>query len=145
MFVTSLILLFLLRIRFPNNIPITSRIVSRYNTNALSCFRRYESTLKKLNKARLDLIFLNTCKYFDSIPKFLRIRVLRRPTANSSETRSFYKSLLVSEIFNKENVCASLSHDLLTTYISNCPPECCFLTRLQLSPSLAKQKTTCYG
>ena len=96
MFLASLVLLFILRIRF--NKPICDVIYDRYGQPVLKAFRRYEKLIAKRNKIELDIEFLSTCQYYDSIPKFLRIKLLRKQLVNTKNHHRYECYLLEEEL-----------------------------------------------
>ena len=57
-------LLFIVRLWNNSNKNITDSIKIRYGLNGLKSFRTYEQCLTKLEKTKLDLRFLETCKVY---------------------------------------------------------------------------------
>ena len=47
-------------------------IRSRYGSEALGLLRRYTNGVNKVTRCELDLIFLESCKAYEVIPKFLK-------------------------------------------------------------------------
>ena len=76
-FIVSLVLLFILKIRFPSNQPIANIIKARYGAPALQAFRRLESELRKRDKLQCDIDYLQTCLHYRATPKFLRIKLYK--------------------------------------------------------------------
>ena len=64
-------LIFILRLRFPPGKSIAKVITDRYDKATLLAFRQFQRLDKKLGKAKLDLLFLESCKTRNIIPKFL--------------------------------------------------------------------------
>ena len=104
-YAVTLVLLFLLRIRFPRNQAISQILSSRYGVPTLKVFRNLERTWKQHGKAKLDLEFLETCHGYDTLPKFLRIRLYKRPLENTPLCKTFQRKLLLNEIrFKRKNL-----------------------------------------
>ena len=101
MFVFTLVLLSILKIRFPANRPISRIISERYGTPTLKCFRQLESSQRKLDKIKCDLDFLTACYHYECVPKFLRIRLYKRHLEKSDLCRSLQRKLLDNEIRTK--------------------------------------------
>ena len=115
MFVPALVLLFLLRIRFPRHEPISRTITRRYGPQALRTVRQLEKNSLKLEKNNCDLVFLKTCKAYNVMPKFLRFKLYNKRLHDSQLYKSWQCKLLNLEInskskhvINLENRCESL-------------------------------------
>ena len=100
--VSSLVILFLLKLRFPKNDPISDVLRRRYGHPALHGFRRVEHAAKKLAKKECDLQFLQCCKIYEVIPKFLKFKLYRKSLHNSEYYKKWQKKLLDLEIRTKE-------------------------------------------
>ena len=100
--VWTLALLFLLKLRFPKNIPVSNVLRQRYGYPALQGFRKVEHASKNLEKKEQDLHFLRCCKTYDVIPKFLKFKLYRKSLNNSELYRKWQKKLLDLEIRTKE-------------------------------------------
>ena len=98
----AFVLLFILKIRFPESKPISNTIRSRFGQNTLKLFRDVENSWRKLRKAELDLEFLNSCKTYRIVPNFLKFKLYRRDLYNDEIYREFQTRLLEKEIFEKE-------------------------------------------
>ena len=98
MFITSLVLLFLLRVRFSGNKSIGSIVFSRYGPETHQIFRSMEKNSRKLNKNKCDLEFLHTCAAYNVIPKFLRIKLYRRNLENGEKHQEYLRYRLEAEI-----------------------------------------------
>ena len=55
MFITSICLLFLIKLRWPQKKPITQILKQRYGNDIVNVFRSYEKDLLKYNKAGKDI------------------------------------------------------------------------------------------
>ena len=58
----------------------------------------------KLEKTKCDLEFLNKCKTYNVIPKFLRFKLYKRNVQNSNLYKSWQYKLLNLEIKSKNNI-----------------------------------------
>ena len=117
MFTAALVLIFILRLRFPSRIPFTSTLRTRYGLDTLKLYRRYEKILLKLEKNKCDLSFLNSCKSYEVIPRFLQFKLYRKNLTNSKLYRSWQFKLLNMEIRQKHRNIKRLqeqSHQLLS-------------------------------
>ena len=123
MFVATLVLIFLLRLRFPKNRPISRIIQDRYGRPVLLNFRKYEKLNLKLERLNCDLEFLFHCKAFNILPKFLHFKLYRKDLQNSKLHQSWQHKLLNIEINSKkkqikkirtlhDDMFANLSHTL---------------------------------
>lgn len=74
-FVATLVLIFILRCRFPENIPISQLIINRYGQLVLRTFRSLEKISFKIKKCESDFQFLNTCQHYEVYPKFVQFKV----------------------------------------------------------------------
>ena len=79
MYALTLVLLFIIRIRFPANLSIAQIITSRYGQATLQLVRKFESTDLKYKKCELDIDFLNTCLKRELLPTFVRFKSLKLP------------------------------------------------------------------
>ena len=101
MFVATLVLLFLIKLRFPRGKSIVDIIISRYGRPTLQLFRRtqkLEFTVKKLD---LDIRFLTTCKNYEVIPNFIRFKVYSPGFRFTRTYQAWLKKLLEFEINNQ--------------------------------------------
>ena len=98
MFITTLVLLFLIRLRFPKGKSICDIITSRYGRPTLQCFRDAERNYFRARKLELDVLFLNTCKDYEVIPKFIKFKVYNRNFHNTRTYRSWQFKILDLEI-----------------------------------------------
>ena len=78
------------------NVPVYLR--SRYGLNALRFYRQWEKTLTRSKKVELDLKFLECCKIYNVIPKFLRFKLHRRVLTSAAFYKSWQSKLLINEI-----------------------------------------------
>lgn len=83
MFVWTLVLLFILKIRYPRNQPISNTIKNKYGEPGLKCFRNLENIWRKRDKLVCDIKYLEWCYVYETIPKFLKIKLYRRLLENS--------------------------------------------------------------
>ena len=103
MIIASLIILFLLKIRFPDGKPISETIRTNFGQDVLSKYRNLENTWRKHSKAKQDLHFINCCKIYNVFPNFLKIKLFRKDLYNGELYREFQSKLLDLEIRSKES------------------------------------------
>ena len=101
-FITTLVLLFLLKIRFPHNQPFSDILRRRYGVPVLHSFRNLEKSLRRRDKLQCDIEYLQACLHYKVIPKFLRIKLYKRSLENTAQCRSYQTKLLQSELRYKE-------------------------------------------
>ena len=103
--VSSLALLFILKIRLQSINNILTYTARRYGEEGKQLYRRYEATRKKHTKSCLDLEFLVKCKTYRTVPKFLRFKLYKRNLHSSSFYKSWQNKLLIHEInFKKKSI-----------------------------------------
>ena len=98
MYFLALALIFLIHCRFPRGLSIVEIITRRYGRPTLIFFRTAENNYFKAKKLESDLQFLNTCKEYNVIPKFVRFKVHNRNFESSKLYRSWLLKLLDLEI-----------------------------------------------
>ena len=69
--VISIVLLFLVRLRFPSNLSTIQVITNRYGNDTVKLVRQLEKLDYKHRKILLDLNFLENCIKNNVTPKFL--------------------------------------------------------------------------
>ena len=97
-FITTLVLLFILRLRFPANQPISHSIRKRYGVPTVQAFRSLEKVLRRRDKVLCDLEYLQSCLHYSTIPKFLRIKLYKRILETTPLCKTWQLKLLQSEI-----------------------------------------------
>ena len=102
MFFITIVLLFLIRIRFPKNKPIVDIIRNRYGGPTVKCFREVETTWRKRDKVKCDVEYLQACYGYNTIPKFLRIKLYRRTLESTGDCITWQRKLLHNEITYKQ-------------------------------------------
>ena len=107
------VFLFLIRIRFPPKKGFINIMHSRYGSESLKHYRKLEKLDFKCKKTLLDLDFLDTCKRYEIIPKFLKFKVYNRSFASTFAYKSFQFQMLNFEIKRKQKHLKSLvkTHD----------------------------------
>ena len=118
MIVPTLVILFLLRIRFSREKSIGSIVFDRYGVEAHRKFRLVEKLTRKLHKCENDINYLDTCNAYDVIPKFLRIKLYRRDLERSASHRDYQKQLLEEEIRYKIRNARRMREDLNSANIT---------------------------
>ena len=101
-YVAALVLLFICKIRFPTNQPVSEVIRNRHGLATLQVFRSLEKISRKVVKKQCDLLFLKCCKSSDVFPKFLKFKLYRKTLTCSDLYRSWQTKLLNLEITSKE-------------------------------------------
>ena len=103
-------LIFIFKLRFPPGVSIAAVLKRRYKENgSLNAFRKYQRLEFKLQKAKLDLTFLEDCKKNKVIPKFLNFKLANRDLQNSNAYLQCQRKLLNEEISIKHSRIAVLS------------------------------------
>ena len=102
-YVISLTLLFIIRLRFPSNKSIADIITTRYGRPVLHLIRKFESLDFKHRKVLLDLEFLENCIKHDLIPTFVRFKVANHRLKKSKAYKECQMKLLRQEISNKNS------------------------------------------
>ena len=113
-FTISLVLLFIIRLRFPTNRSIAAIITDRYGKATLHLVRKFEKLDFKCRKLSLDLEFLDNCIKHDLIPTFVRFKVANHRLKTSKAYKECQVKLLRHEISDKKSMLHShmkkLSH-----------------------------------
>ena len=112
MIVFGLVLLFIIRLRFPNGVPISTVINRRYGRLILKTFRNYEKLDLKKRKIECDLNFLNQCRTHGLTPKFVHFKLYNRNLSRTKLYRDFQKQILNREIEVKKKSLKKLNTDL---------------------------------
>ena len=76
--VVSLVLQFIIRLRFPPNKSIASIVTARYGKPTLRLIRKFENADFKLRKAALDIEFIERSIKHELIPKFVQFKVANK-------------------------------------------------------------------
>lgn len=98
----SLVLIFIIRLRWPPDISIAVIINQRYNRSVLNTYRSYEKAEFKYRKLKADLCFLRTCSENDIIPGFLNFKVYNPRVKSSQVYKDAQHQFLQNEIQKKE-------------------------------------------
>ena len=119
--IAALVILFLLKLRFPRGTQLSTVITRRYGRQGLQLFRRLDKTSIKLKKNEADLKFLKTCKSYEILPKFLYFKLYRRNLLSSKLYRKWQFKLLTIEINHKTKIIKNLEKekDKLDTELHN--------------------------
>jgi len=125
LFTAVLVYLFVLTVRRLSGKPVTTYIKCKYGKTALDSFRRTEKLSYRSKKLQKDVKFLNLCKIYDVIHRFLNFRV-HNPVFESTLTyRSWCFILLDREILSqkkKESVITEKLNKELTLLNSKLSP-----------------------
>ena len=100
---------FLLTLRLrQTNLP--NYIRTNYDSNAIKLFYSYGNTIRKQEKAKLDIEFLKKCKIFNVTPKFVRFKLYRKALHQSTFYKSWQAKLLMYEISSRRKSVTTLEH-----------------------------------
>ena len=102
MFGVTLVLLFIIRLRFPTSRSIADVISKRYSQEILRLVRRFESADLKHKKCELDIGFLDKCIKHELFPTFVRFKVANSQLRGSKVHRDCQLRLLKQELSNKK-------------------------------------------
>ena len=101
--VVAIILKFIIKLRFPTDISISTIINRRYSSKVLTIFRTCEKLDKKHRKSTLDINFLQSCLDHGLIPKFLHFKAANQHLQRSTTYETCRKKLLTKELRLKRN------------------------------------------
>ena len=96
--------MFLVRISFPSRLSLLQVIRNQYWGTIVKLVRKFEKVGFKHCKAALDLKFLQTCRSFNVIPKFLQFHVANKSLRRSQAYKKCLNHLLLAEINNKKKI-----------------------------------------
>ena len=120
--VCALVLLFIIRIRFPEREPLVQIIRRRYGNNIVKLLRKLEKINFKCRKAKLDLDFLQTCQDNGVIPNFLYFKLANKRLQTSEAYRNFQSKLLTDEIHEKKRKIEITEKCFVQTFLLNSFP-----------------------
>ena len=98
---STLVFLFLARLRFPSSKSIAKIIKVRYGESVLKLVRKFERTDLRCRKAELDLSVLKYCFENSLRPKCLHFKLSNRSLKSSDAYKQCQIRLLKEEISNK--------------------------------------------
>ena len=102
--VATLVLLFLISLRFPTSKSIPNIMKERHGRETLKLVRKFEKVDFKFKKATLDSGFLYYCRNNNLIPTFLKFKLAKKMLANSDVYISYQEKLLRAEIEERKRV-----------------------------------------
>ena len=97
-FIITLVLHFILKLRFPRTKSITDIIRRRYGEQVLTLFRDCEKLDFKIKKTEEDIHFLTACTENNLTPKFVNFKLYSTRFRCTSSYRNFQKKLLEDEL-----------------------------------------------
>lgn len=109
-FIVSLVLLFIIKIRFPRHKSIAEVITERYGRPVLQLYRCLERQDYKKRKVQCDTHFLKCCLSQNLIPNFLKFKLPNRNLRQSSTYRNCQRDLLRCEIRHKSRALVSCTN-----------------------------------
>ena len=113
-----LVLLFIIRLWSKKHKNVYDLIRNHHGIDTSIIYRRWEKTLKQIKKVELDLKFLETCKTYQVIPKFLRFKLHRKNLQSSDFYFKWQNKLLVNEIKCKKRALAKVNETAAHQWIS---------------------------
>ena len=84
----ALVFLFLVRLRFPSRLSLLQVIRNRYGDTVVKLVCKFQKVDFEYRKAALGLNFLETCRSFNGLPKFLQSRVANKNFQRSQADQS---------------------------------------------------------
>ena len=102
--VISIVLQFIIRLRFPPNKSIVTIISNRYGKETVRLLRKFESSDFKLRKCILDIGFIEKCIQNNLIPKFVQFKVTNRNLRDSKAYKQCQRKLLRQELSEKNKL-----------------------------------------
>ena len=121
--VVSLAILFICKLSKSRTFNVVNYIHRCYGENSVKCFHAYKNCTRKLEKINLDLEFLQTCRAYNTIPKFLRFKLYKKSLLSSSFYKSWQSKLLISEISSKRKALSNINNQI-NKYRGDL--QCCF-------------------
>ena len=107
-FCAALVILMIIKFRFPKGKTIHQVIERRYGRPLHNLFRKLENFDLKIRKSLCDIEFLNVCLENELTPKFLNFKLYRKDLRNTSQ---FQQKLLDNELFDKTKKLKKLRSD----------------------------------
>ena len=110
-FCDALVILMIIKFRFPKGKTIHQVIERRYRRPLLNLFRKLENFNLKIRKSLCDIEFLNVCLENELTPKFLNFKLYRKDLRNTSQFQKFRQKLRNNELFDKTKKLKKLRSD----------------------------------
>ena len=101
-FIASLVLLLIIKLRFPKGKSIHRVIQERYGRPLLTLFRRCELFDLKIRKTECDIEFLKVCQENNLTPKFVNFKLYKKNIRSTCHFRQFQNKLINNELSEKE-------------------------------------------
>ena len=112
----ALVLLFIIRLRFPRELSLATIVRKRYGDDTLKDVRRFEKLDRRCRKLEIDIDYIETCVRHDVMPKFVRFRTANSNLRKSSTYVDCQKRLLQTELSNKNNALNESKKELDIVY-----------------------------
>ena len=112
MFSIALVLLFIIKLRFPRRQPISVTIEERYGRPTLLLYRRLEKLRFRTEKIQEDLKFLKICKDYRLTPNFLKFKLYSKNFSYTRTYKSWQFKLLDFEIRSQESKLVSVTREV---------------------------------
>ena len=98
----ALVFVFLVRLWFPSRLSLLQLIRNWYEGTVVKLVHKFEKVDFKHRKAALDLNFLQSCRGFNVITKFLQFRVANKSFQRLQAYQKCLNHLLLAEINNNK-------------------------------------------
>ena len=108
MYSSVLALLFLIQAWCGSHENVPEYLRNKYGSNCLVSYHRWTNISRKCKKAELDLEFLQKCKIYHVVPKFLRFKLYRKSLKSANFYRKWQNKLLTNELNLKKSSCHKL-------------------------------------
>ena len=108
----ALVFMFLVRLRFPSRLSLLQVIRNRYGDTIVKLVRKFEKVDFKHRKTALDLNFLQICRSFNVVSKFLQFHGTNKSLRSSQAYQKCLNHLLLAEINNRKKDLEVLVNEL---------------------------------
>ena len=102
--VISIILQFIIKLRFPATKSIAQVVKRRYGRPTLILIRKFEALDFKQRKVALDIDFLHNCQKHDLAPKFVQFKVANKALRGSRTYKECQRKLIIQELSEKNRL-----------------------------------------
>ena len=117
MYAMTLVFLFIIRLRFPKSRTLIESLQRRYDRSGVQIYRRLERILFRSKKLEEDLKFLNICKQYQIVPKFIKFKTYSQSFQFTHMYRSWQFKLLDLEINSQKRKFHNLSCTINATRV----------------------------
>ena len=110
------LLQFIVKLRFPRNQTIAEVITRRYGRNTWLMIRKWETNLRRWEKSKLDIVFLERCLLYGVTPKFVKFKLYRKELHCKKFYQEWQDFLLRNELKSKRKSSDVLKEKLFDSY-----------------------------